>query len=216
MTYVNDASDEDQQRVVPQITEKQAKRLNTPLRAIIITMVALLAITLPFVWLQPRPDNQSYRPEVDVAQTAAEASREAGYPVVDPQLEEPWHANFARWNAGATDGVAFWEVGYVTPSGGFITVTQTGDSNPTWLAQRTDSAPATGSVEAGGATWETRVSRAADADETVTSYVGELEGTTVILSGTASDADFEDLSGAVVEHAGQPASADASDPAPAG
>lgn len=206
MTYVNQASDEQQERVVPQITEKQAKRLNTPLRAIIITMVALLAITLPFVWLQPRPDNQTYRPEVDLAQTASEASREAGYDVVAPDLQEPWHANFARWNAGSTDGVPYWETGFVTPGGGFITVTQAAEANPTWIAQRTDSAPVSGEVEAGGASWETRVSRASDDEETVTSYVGRLEDTTVILSGTADDADFEDMSRAVVDSSQQTSS----------
>ncbi|MFW6188576.1 MAG: DUF4245 family protein, partial [Actinomycetota bacterium] len=62
---------------LPQITEKQARRLNAPVQGMIISMAVLLLLVLPFVWLQPRPDAQPYRPDVDVAQEADFVADEA-------------------------------------------------------------------------------------------------------------------------------------------
>lgn len=182
--------------IKPQLTESQAKRLNTPLRAMVFSMIALLLILLPFLWLVPRPDNDTYRPEVDLTKTAQEASEAAGYTVVAPQLDEPWHANFARWNSGSTDGVPFWETGFVTPSQGFITISQTNKPNPTWTAQKTNSAPATGHTQIGGIDWETHVKPGKKDDSGGTSYVANVQGTTIVLSGDGTKDEFS----TVAEH----------------
>ncbi|WP_269929218.1 DUF4245 domain-containing protein [Kocuria massiliensis] len=182
--------------ITPQLTESQAKRLNTPLRAMVFSMIALLLILLPFLWLVPRPDNESYRPEVDLTKTAQEASEAAGYTVAAPQLNEPWHANFARWNSGAADGVPFWETGFVTPSQGFITISQTNKANPTWTAQKTNGSPATGHTQIGGADWETHVKPGKKDDSGGTSYVANIQGTTIVLSGDGTKDEFS----TVAEH----------------
>ncbi|WP_129662263.1 DUF4245 domain-containing protein [Rothia uropygialis] len=188
-----DGTDGDELPVKPQLTESQAKRLNTPVRAMVFSMIALLLILLPFLWLVPRPDNQSYRPDVDLTKTAQEASETAGYAVVAPQLDDSWHANFARWNSGSADGVPFWEAGFVTPSQGFITVTQTDKANPTWISQKTDGAPATGKTDIDGVTWSTRVKQDKNGGNGTTAYVGDVNGTTLILSGDAERDEFKDL-----------------------
>ncbi len=179
--------------VTPQLTESQAKRINTPVRAMVFSMIALLLILLPFLWLVPRPDKESYRPQVDLTKTAQEASEAAGYPVVAPNLDEPWHANFARWNSGSTDGVPFWETGFVTPSQGFITISQTNKANPTWTAQKTNGAPATGHQDIHGVDWETHVKPGKDNDSAGTSYVATIQGTTVVLSGDATKDEFSTM-----------------------
>ena len=40
--------------VVPQITQKQAKRINAPARNMIISMLAMVAILIPVLWLMPQ------------------------------------------------------------------------------------------------------------------------------------------------------------------
>lgn len=187
--------------VTPQLTEKQSKRLKTPVSAMIISMIALLGITLPFVWLQPRPDNQTYRPEVDLVQTAQQASHDAGYPVLFEELAEPWHTNFARWNPASADAVPYWEFGTVTPSGGFLTVTQTDRSDPTWLAEKVDKAPETGSTDLSGVHWQRRAQTDAKSGERSVWLVGTVRQTTVVVGGQATDEEFSTLVAAMLERA---------------
>lgn len=185
------------EQVIPQITEKQAKRLNTPMRAIVITMIVLVGITLPFVWLQPRPDNQTYRPEVNLEQTAEEASGEADFALLALEPPEGWHTNYARWNNGAAEGVPFWEVGYATPSGGFVSVTQTDQANPTWAAHRMETALSTGFEEIGGIEWDTRMKNGGEDQRW---YLAEHGDETVILAGDASAEEIQWLAQNIAGH----------------
>ena len=55
-----------EQTVTPQITVKQAKRINAPARNMIISMVAMILILIPVLWLMPRPDKTPYRPQDNI------------------------------------------------------------------------------------------------------------------------------------------------------
>lgn len=195
---------------LPRITQKQARRINAPVQGMIISMAVLLLLVLPFVWLQPRPDAQPYRPDVDVAQEASFVADSAPFPPVVPELEEGWTANYARWNGGAAEGVPFWEIGYVTPQTRFIGVVQTSMSNPTWLAQQAETIPATATTEAGGAEWDVHVREESADQDALTVYTGEVDGSTVVLKGDAPGAEFDRLAAAVVEDL-----TDSTDPRPA-
>lgn len=202
---------------LPQITEKQARRLNAPVQGMIISMAVLLLLVLPFVWLQPRPDAQPYRPDVDVAQEASFVADEAPFPPVVPEPGEDWTANYARWNAGAAEGVPFWEIGYATPQGSFIGLVQTSLSNPTWLAQQTEALPVSAAVEAGGVQWDVRVRDESRDQDALTVYTGEVNGSTVVLKGNAPGAELDHLATAVTSalaEAPAPESVSESDPAP--
>ena len=179
--------------VVPQITEKQARRLNTPVGAMVISVIALLGITLPFVWLQPRPDNQTYRPQVDLVQTAQQARTDAGFDVLAPELPADWHANFARWHPADDQEVPYWEFGAVTASGGFLTLAQTDRADPTWTAERIDRAPQTGTMDVEGTQWRRHSSTDRKTGETTVSAVGRLAGTTVVVTGDSRDEELKDL-----------------------
>lgn len=195
-------SQDDAQRPLPQITQKQAKRLNTPIRGMIISTVVLVLITLPIYWLMPQPNKNPYRPSVDVPVVAYESSQQAGYPVVSPELEG-WHYNFARWNTGNSDGIDYWQTGQVTPSEHYIETTQAKDTNATWVSNMVDNAPVSGETEVAGVTWEVRSLTNKDKQITL-SYVGEVEGTTVIVSGEADAAEIEQLAEATVAYAKKP------------
>ncbi|MFI7481092.1 DUF4245 domain-containing protein [Kocuria sp. M1R5S2] len=184
---------------LPRITEQQARRLNAPVQGMVISMAVLLLLVLPFVWLQPRPDAQPYRPDVDVAQEASHVADQSPFPPVVPEPGEDWTANYARWNPGAAEGVPYWELGWVTPQGGFVVVVQTSLANPTWLAQQAETIPATSTREAGGVTWDVHVRDASPNQEALTVYTGELEGSTLVLRGDAPAAELDHLAAAVAE-----------------
>lgn len=184
---------------LPQITEKQARRINAPVQGMLISMAVLLLLVLPFVWLQPRPDAQPYRPDVDVAQEASYVADESPFPPVVPEPGEDWSANYARWNAGAAQGVPFWEIGWATPQGSFIGLVQTSMANPTWLAQQTETIPASATVEAGGVPWDVHVREGSRNQKALTVYTGEVNGSTVVLKGDAPAAELDRLATAVVD-----------------
>lgn len=194
--------------VIPQITTKQAQRLHTPARAMVISMAVLVLLALPFFLLQPRPDGQTYRPQVNVAQEASYASDVANFTALAPELGEEYSPNFARWQGNTADGVDRWEAGWVTPSSRFIELIQTDQANPTWLADVVDQAPATGQREAHGVNWEMR-QKENDSGQVTRSWVGELDGSTVVLTGTGSEAEFDHLAQAVVTAQQSPESAPA-------
>lgn len=189
----------DPSQPLPQITEKQARRLNAPVQGMLISMAVLLLLVLPFVWLQPRPDAQPYRPDVDVAQEASYVADDSPFPPAVPEPGEDWSANYARWNPGAAQGVPFWEIGWASPQGSFIGLVQTSLANPTWLAQQTETIPATATVEAGGVPWDVHVREASRNQKALTVYTGEVNGSTVVLKGDAPAAELDDLASAVAE-----------------
>ncbi|WP_233542872.1 DUF4245 domain-containing protein [Kocuria tytonis] len=176
---------------VPQITEKQATRLNAPIRGMVISMLVLILLLLPFLWLQPKPDAQPYRANVDVSQEAHFAKDQASFTPADPKPGDGWSANYARWSEKSQDGVPLWNVGYLSPDYHLVDMVQTAQSNPTWLAQRTQLIPETGERTVDGVTWKLHHRDASGKQEEFTAWVGQLKDSTVVLSGKAPDGDFE-------------------------
>lgn len=182
---------------MPQITTKQAAKINAPIRAMIISMVVLLLLLLPFLWLAPKPDAQPYRANVDVSEEAGYVADQAQFDPVAPELGADWSANYARWEANSQEGVPVWSVGYLSPDYRLVKVVQTAESNPTWLAQRTELIPVTDQREVGGISWDVRYRDAQGKQEKFTAWVGELDDSTVILTGKASEAEFEHVAKAL-------------------
>ena len=84
------------------------------------------------------------------------AADTAGFTPVAPALPDGWYANYARWNPPGADGVAFWDVGYVTAANTFIALRQSVTANPTWTAEQAQNAPVTGTRTIDGHDWELR------------------------------------------------------------
>ena len=181
------------QPVKPVIRAAAAKRANASVIGMIIALVLSIAAFLPVVLMNPAPKSDGYRPSIDVAGIAANAAGVAGFTPVAPQAGDGYRANYARWESGIATGVATWEVGYLTPKDSFIGLVQTKQSNPTWLRDQTKSASVTGTRNAGGKDWELR-----DTGKGEKSMVLNYRGTTVVLSGPASLAEFSTLGAAVV------------------
>ncbi|MFC7403082.1 DUF4245 domain-containing protein [Citricoccus sp. GCM10030269] len=176
----------------PRLTQQQAKRASQSAVAMVISVLATLAVALLVVWLNPASTEQTYGQDVDVVSTAEQASDTAGFTAAAPDVPEDWNANYARWNAAGTDQVEFWEAGYVTADEEFAGFKQTAQSNPTWLSQQTDNAPQTGTRAVDGTTWD--LYEPANGDRHL---VTDLDGVTVIISGSGDLASLDSLAAAV-------------------
>jgi len=187
---MENAAPEEESKYV--VTASQAKRLSQSVKGILISLALTVAVVVPVLLLNPPSNKNVYENRVDVGQTAQQVVDDLNFKAASPKLPDGWYANFARWNGGGTDGVSFWEVGYVTPTEGFIWMRQTKNANPTWISQVTKNAPVSGQRTVGSTVWEMRET----ADETT--YVAkDVNGYTFILSGPASLADLDTFSAAV-------------------
>jgi len=183
-----------QQPVKPVIRAAAAKRANASVIGMIIALVLSIGAFLPVVLMNPSPKSDGYRPDVNVSGIAQNAAGVAGFTPVAPETGDTFRSNYARWESGSGNGVATWEVGYLTPKESFIGLVQTRQANPTWLLQQTKNAPVTGTRTAGGRDWQLR-----DTGKGEKSMVLDYRGTTVILSGPASLEEFSVLAAAVVK-----------------
>ena len=176
------------------LTPNQAKRASSTARGMLLATGATIAVVLPVYFLNPTYTAETYRRDVDVSTVARQAAGDAGYLPVAPTLPDDWSSNYARWVTGRSDGVDFWEVGFLTADTGFIQLTQTDDANPTWTAQRIGDAQLSGTRTIAGLEWD--LLDASNGDTVLTS---EVDGATVILNGEAALTEFDTLGEAVVE-----------------
>jgi len=184
----------EQQPVKPVIRAAAAKRANASVIGMIIALVLSIGAFLPVVLMNPSPNSGGYRPDINVTAIAGNAAGVAGFTPAAPDTGGAFRPNYARWVSGSGSGVASWEVGYLTPKESFIGLVQTRQSNPTWLAQQTKSAPVTGTRSAGGRDWQLR-----DTGKGEKSMVLDYRGTTVVLAGPAQLDEFAVLATAVVK-----------------
>jgi hypothetical protein len=176
------------------LTPSQAKRASSTARGMLIATGATIAVVLPVYFLNPTYTAETYRRDIDVGMIARQAAGDAGYLPAAPALPDEWSSNYARWVTGRSDGVDFWEVGFLTADRGFIQLTQTDDANPTWLAQRVGDAQVSGARTIGGLEWELLDSPSGD-----TVLTSEIDGSTVVLNGEASLTEFDTMGEAIVE-----------------
>ncbi|WP_051476871.1 DUF4245 domain-containing protein [Arthrobacter sp. Br18] len=178
--------------VRPVLTPAQAKRANSTVIGMLIALGATIAVVLPVYFLNPTYTAETYQRDVNVEMAARQAAGDAGYLPAAPD-PEGWTSNFARWNAGTSDGVNYWEVGFLTADRGFIQLTQTDQANPTWVSQRLDEAQVSGTRTIDGVEWELL-----DSPDGDTALTTEFQGQRIILNGEAGLAEFDLLGGATL------------------
>ncbi len=109
-------------------------------------------------------------------------------------------SNRSTFVGNPSDGVTRWETGLLTPDGEFITMVQGVDANESWVADQVADARTDARIRIDGLDWDVYDRR--DVDDpgnrayALATTVGEL---TVVLYGTASDAEFEVLATALAE-----------------
>ena len=168
-------------------------RANQTLLNLVLATAASLGIVAFLFAVVVRPDPTSPAP-VDYVAVAEGAN--ADVPLAAPVVPVDWHANAARY--GTEFGVQTWYVGFITADEGFIALNQGIGANVSWVTAEVDGNTATGETSIGGLDWQVYDHRDAD-DPGNYAYAlsTEFDGSTVVLHGTASDAEFESLAASI-------------------
>ena len=158
---------------------------------LILSLAATVGLVIVMVLIVPRNDTNQIQ-HVDYKKVAAEAADATNRPVVVPEIEANWWSNSARWTAQPKDGTdASWYVGFVGPRNQYIGLTQTYNTNPTWLALQLTGLQDTGKKLLGNS-WSVWVSKEKHTPAKTKDYVlvTSIKSDTVLIYGTASEAEM--------------------------
>jgi hypothetical protein len=134
-------------------------------------------------------------PSVDASAKLRDAAGSVAFPLRQPSLPREWRANSSSTTAvgsGAGANVVV-RVGWVTPGGRYLQLSQSGGNAADVLAAETgESGRATGSVEVDGVTWDVHSSRR---DEVA--WLTMLDGAVTVVTGSGTEEEFRVLAAAV-------------------
>jgi cytochrome c-type biogenesis protein CcmH/NrfF len=187
---------------VPPVPDRRSKQTFANM---LRSLVPLVLIILAVVWWTAFRQSADVQPvkTVDPSTTVQLAANRAGYPLLVPtDLPRGYRPTSVRTdagNAGKGDPVTL-EIGYVTPKDQFAEFVVSDDPRADAVTGLLADATPAGSLQIGGDTW-TRATRLHERDEeTVLSRT--VDGVTVVVSGSASDAELETVAGSVQPYSG--------------
>lgn len=170
----------------------------TALNLFIAVLASFLIVAFLYI-VVVRPDNGPLYEPADYLANAQDAETAVGEPIVAPPLPEGWSANFAELTTGS-DGVTVWRVGFTTPAGDYLEISQGFDANASWVASRVRDARAGETVTIDGLSWASYDRRGvADPGNVAYALVTTIDTSTVVLAGTAEDAEFTYLATAIAK-----------------
>lgn len=192
------STDELQSAEAPSAAQRRAaRRANQTTFNLVLALIASLGIVLFLVVVVVRPEFSL--PTVDYRAVGTDAQTVDARFVV-PDLPETWTANRSVFVGNPSDEVVRWETGLLTPEGEFITMVQGIDANESWVSGQLADARSTATVRIDGTDW--RIYDRRDADDPGNreyALVTTIDTLTVVLYGTATDAEFEALAAAITE-----------------
>ena len=173
------------------------RRGNQTTLNLVLALLASLAVVALVVLVVVRPQTVEREP-IDYRAVAADAQGSVDVPLAAPALPNGWSANRAELRDAAGDGVQSWQIGFLTPSQQYIGLVQGVDANPSWLRDQTVTNEATGSIRIGGTEWQVYDRRdVQDAGNSAYILTAVFDRSTVVLAGTAPDAEFATLAESV-------------------
>ena len=168
---------------------KSRKTINNLVYSLLVT-VGLVAV---IYFLVPRADGEPNW-QVDYVAQSEIASKSLGESLLVPAMPEQWRANAAELRNVTNGQVTSWYIGFITPSDKFIAFNEAFDANETWVSNELKDYPATSTVTIDGQQWTVYNNRSMnDAGNVEYAMVTTLGRSTVVLYGTADDAEFEQL-----------------------
>ncbi len=173
-----------------------AHRSNQTTLNLVIALGASLLVVFLIVIVVVRPDQNPTPKTVDWTSVARDAQQSVSTPLIVPKLPKTWTANRAELQdtTGASDGIANWQIGFLTPSTQYIGLTQGISANASWVANQLKDKPSTGDTAFGGIRWQVYDHRTADSPGNLAyALVTTVGVTTVVLAGTGSNAEFATL-----------------------
>ena len=177
---------------------KKRRTNQTALNLAIATVVSLVA-AIVLVLTVGLIDSGSRVEPVDYVTATEDAQASFGGALIVPELPDGWTANYARVSTDSGD-VRSWRVGFVTPDDAFIELIQTVDANPSWLDDQVRGAKPGPQVLVDGTSFTSYDRRdVTDPGNVAYALVTESDDSTIVLAGTADDAEFEVLAAAVAK-----------------
>ncbi|HEU5472062.1 MAG TPA: DUF4245 domain-containing protein [Actinophytocola sp.] len=138
--------------------------------------------------------DQGAAPSADVSRDLAAAAGSVDFAIRRPEVPAGWRANSSSVSAVGAGASVVVRVGWLTPDGRFVQLSQSGGEPADVVAAETGQRGprATGQVDVLGTTWTTYPGRRAEQ-----AWVTRLDGVTTLITGSAAEADFQVLARAV-------------------
>jgi len=164
-------------------------------------MIATLAVVLLIVLGVPRDDSNRIA-QVDFEQIAQEAEAAIDAELVVPKIPADWWSNSARLETNF--GVESWYVGFVTEENQYIGLSQAFESNESWEALTLQGNWLEEEVEIAGLMWEAWPTLTPSNPPGTKEYamLHRFGEQTVVIYGTADEADFEILAREIAKELG--------------
>lgn len=195
MSGVSEAGAETPEEKADRVAEARRKRrANQTTRNLIGSLVASLGIVLFLVLVVVRPDPAPL--SIDYVAAAAEAEASLGTPVIAPVVPPTWSAN--RAELAGSGGIDEWAIGFITADRTFLGLLQGFTDEQSWLQDALRDPGEGETVRIAGVEWQRYDRRGADdVGLREIALVTSTPESTVVLYGTATDADLELLATAV-------------------
>lgn len=177
-------------------TASAAHRSNQTVLNLVIALAASLLVVFVIVVVVVRPDQSGPPKAVDWVSVAKDAQQSVATKLVVPRLPKTWSANRAELvdAKSAPDGVASWQIGFITPSTQYIGLVQGIKADATWVSSQLKQKKPTGDANFGGFRWQVYDHRTDDNPGNLAyALVTTVGDSTVVLAGTGSDAEFATL-----------------------
>jgi Protein of unknown function (DUF4245) len=177
-------------------TASAAHRSNQTVLNLVIALGASLLVVFIIVVVVVRPDQSGPPKAVDWVSVAKDAQQAVSARLVVPTLPKTWSANRAELidTKSASDGIASWQIGFLTPSTQYIGLVQGITADASWVATQLQQKTATGDASFGALRWQIYDHRADDHPGNLAyALVTTVGDSTVVLAGTGSDAEFRTL-----------------------
>jgi len=167
---------------------------------LVLSLLVTVATVVVLVMIVPRSDTPIDR-TVDYRAVVSQVQPGVEEPLADPRLPDGWRANAATWRSGGSDKVASWYIGLLTPGDAYIGLSQGIDANPSWVSEQLQGAPAAETVTIDGIQWDVYRNTAPEDERGNFDYalVTTAGTSTFLLVGTAPEAEFTVLAGALTD-----------------
>jgi len=173
-----------------------AHRNNQTILNLVIALAASLLVVFVIVVIVVRPDQSGPPRSIDWVSVAKDAQQSVSTQLVVPRLPKSWSANRAELvdAKSSPDGIASWQIGFLTPSTQYIGLVQGINADATWVSSQLQQKKPTGDASFGGFRWQVYDHRTDDHPGNLAyALVTTVGDSTVVLAGTASDAEFATL-----------------------
>lgn len=182
-------------------------RSRKTLNNLVLSLLVSLGLVAVIFLMVPRGTGDYLERNVDVAQLAKASTDTAGIPLASPQLPQGWLAKQAEMRFSQDEQVTYWYIGYTTPSNNYAAVMQgsvtemdaneqvTKPAGVAWLKKQLEGKKATGETEFAGRQWQVYDHQKdnPDSSNVLLAYVTYYEHFTLVISGTATEAEIKEL-----------------------